>query len=98
MTDRAQAKIDELEAQKIVIEKVDEFLEKIERERQYTLTHSEIIYETDEEGNRVQNDDGRDKYHWEERPYTDEEIAENPRVRAELAAWDKLEKALEKLI
>lgn len=98
MTDKAQAKIDELEAQKIVIEKVDEFLEKIERERKYTLTSSEIVYETDEDGNRIQRDDGRDAYHWEERPYTDEEIAENPRIRAELAAWDKIEKALEKLI
>ena len=98
MTDKAQAKIEELEAQKIIIEKVDEFLEKIERERAYTCTRSEIIYETDEEGNRIQREDGRDAYHWEERPYTDEEIAENPRIKAELAAWDKIEKALEKLI
>lgn len=98
MTDKAQAKIEELETQKVIIEKVDEFLEKIEKERQYTLTHSEIVYETDEDGNRIQRDDGRDAYHWEDRPYTDEEIEESPRIRAELAAWDKIEKALEKLI
>ena len=98
MTDKAQAKIEELETQKILVEKVDEFLERIEREIAYTRTRSEIVYETDEDGNRIQREDGRDAYHWEERPYTDEEIAEDPRIRAELAAWDKIEKALEKLM
>lgn len=98
MTDKAQAKIDELEAQKIIIEKVDEILERVERDLKYVKMNSIIVYEKDENGNPILEETGRQKYHWDEHEYTEEELEDNPRARSEIKAYETIIKALEKLI
>jgi len=99
MTEKAQAKIEELEAQRVLVEKVDEILEKVERDLKYAKIHSDLIYEKDEDGNPIIDEEtGKQKYHWEDRDYTEEELDENPRVRGEIRAYETIIKALEKLM
>ena len=98
MTEKAQAKIEELEAQKYLIEIVDEYLERAQRDLNSANTNYDIVYETDEDGNRVTDENGKEKYHWEDRPYTDEEIAASPSIRGRMRAYETIIKALEKMM
>ena len=99
MTDKAQAKIEELEAQRIIIEKVDEILERVERDLNYAKTNSLLIYERDDEGNPIVDEEtGKQKYHWEDHEYTEEELKDNPIARGEIRAYETIIKALEKLM
>jgi hypothetical protein len=99
MTDKAQAKIDELEAQKIIVEKVDEILERVERDLKYAKINSTLVYEKDEDDNPILDEEtGKQKYHWDEHEYTEEELEDNPRARSEIRACETIIKALEKLI
>ena len=98
MTDKGKQKLQELETQKKVIEIADEFIERCrDSQRSAGMTY-ECVYETDEDGNHVKDENGKDIYRWEDREYTDEEKNDNPDIQARIDAYDVVIKALEKLM
>lgn len=98
MTDKAQAKLNELEAQKSLVEITDDYIERLQRDLESAKSHYELIYEEDENGERIKDEDGKDKYRWEDVPYTDEELEEIPSVKGRIKAYETIIKALEKLM
>ena len=93
-----QAKLNELAIQQKVIEKVDDLIHDLERSKEYAKMTYETVDVTDENGEPVLDDEGKPKRDWKSRPYTEEELAENPKVFLEIAAYDLIISALEELV
>ena len=97
MTEKMQAKLNELEIQQKVIQKIDELIHDLERSKEYALKTYDMVEVTDENGDVVLDEEGNPKRDWKSRPYTEEELKDNPSVFREIAAYDLIISALEKL-
>jgi len=98
MTDKAQAKLNELQVETKVIEKVDDIIENLERDKKYAASTYECVTLTDDDGEPILDENGKEKTDWQRRDYTEEELEDHPEVAREIEAYDIIIKALEKLI
>ena len=97
MTEKMQAKLNELEIQQKVIQKIDELINDLERSKEYAKKTYEMVELKDENGEPILDENGEPKRDWQSREYTQEELADNPSVFREIAAYDLIISALEKL-
>ena len=97
MTERLQAKLNELEIQQKVIQKIDELIRDLERSKEYARKTYDMVEVLDENGEPVLDENGKPKHDWISREYTQKELADNPSVFREIAAYDLIISALEKL-
>lgn len=91
-------KLNELEVQQEIVNKVADLIESLERDKNYALTTYDKVVLTDEEGEPILDENGKEKYEWQNRPYTEEELAECPSALRKVSAYDQIIEALEDLI